>query len=106
MDAHAHALVRRDVSVLLCAAGSARGAPCSHAAGARIAACLPTPLAPAPLLPSTVLPAPAWPLAYRLCCPPLPGPLPCSRDYILSCCDEAAKRREALRGKVGCLLMA
>ena len=22
-----------------------------------------------------------------------------SRDYVLSCCDEAAKRREALRGK-------
>ena len=25
----------------------------------------------------------------------------CSREYVLSCCDEAAKRREALRGQVG-----
>ena len=27
-----------------------------------------------------------------------PPHLPCSRDYILSCCDEAARRREALWG--------
>ena len=24
----------------------------------------------------------------------------CSRDYIIACCDEAARRREALRGKI------
>lgn len=24
----------------------------------------------------------------------------CSRDYVIACCDEAARRREALRGKV------
>ena len=32
--------------------------------------------------------------------PAPPSPPLCSREYILSCCDEAAKRREALRGKV------